>query len=872
MSLSSSLPSAFLPVDSVLDELLTALNSCDPLHSAVAQTRVLLQAPPGAGKTTRVPLALIQCNPKGSVLMLEPRRLAARAAARRMAAMLGEAVGRTVGYRVRLESRVSAETRITVVTEGVLTRLLRDNPDLPGVRWLLFDEFHERHLQGDLGLALALDCQEGLRDADNPLHILVMSATLDAEPLRELLAPCSIVGCLGRQWPVETRYLPPDTRVKAEVHAAGVIRRVLHEETGSVLVFLPGAAEINRVRTVLGDALPGVQIHALFGDLLPDAQDAAIAPAPPGIRKVVLATAIAESSLTIEGVRVVVDAGQARAARFDPGSGMSRLVTERVSQSSADQRRGRAGRLEPGLCLRLWPEEERLRPTARPEILDADLADLRLELALWGIEHFSGLRWLDAPPSDAWAQATDLLVQLDALAVQSGGKVLCTAHGRALAGLPVHPRVAHMLVCARERGFGGHACILAALLEERDPLGRGADSVDVRLRLHWLRSRPQHRLRELAKRLSGCLPQNQIESGTMQGQRADDTDEAAGLLLALAYPDRVAQARSGAETGLYRLSGGRGARLFTDDPLCRCEFLAVGELDGGGQNARIFQAAPLTLDEVRELFAGQIQTRQLVDWDSREEAVLAREQTCYGALVLRDVPLREPAPERTAAALVKGFRELGLQALPWTPELLQWRARVLFLRARGVGCGEHRAGCGAGKVFPDLRDGALMDLLEDWLIPAAVGVTRRAHFRTIDLKAALLALFDPVTLHEALRTLDTLAPESLRVPTGSHIRLRYPESLLTAEPVPSQPEAPVLAVKLQELFGLARTPEVAGVPVLVHLLSPAGRPLQVTADLAGFWASSYAAVRADMRGRYPRHPWPENPLEATPTRRTNPRK
>lgn len=861
-----------LPIDSVLNELLAVLAATN------TAARVLLQAPPGAGKTTRVPLALIQSSPADkvplangmshTVLMLEPRRLAAKAAARRMAAMLGEPVGRTVGYRVRLESRVSAETRITVVTEGVLTRMLRDTPDLPNVRWLIFDEFHERHLHGDLGLALALDCQEGLRDDANPLHILVMSATLDTAPLQALLATsaqmelCPVISCQGRQWPVETRYLPPDPRVKLEIHVAGVVRRILAEESGSILVFLPGAGEIARVRAALGDNFPAVQIHALFGDLPPEAQDAAIAPSPRGIRKVVLATSIAESSLTIEGVRVVIDAGLARVARFDPGSGMSRLTTERVSQSSADQRRGRAGRLEQGLCLRLWPEAEQLRPTARPEILDADLADLRLELALWGLDHFSALRWLDAPPQDAWNQATKLLTQLDALSPAANGKTLCTPHGLAMAALPVHPRVGHMLLRAQERGLAQTATLLAALMDERDPLS-SADSVDIRLRLHWLRSRSQHRLRDLARRLANVLssPSTRPANLAQTHTHSDDNDDAAGLLLALAYPDRVAQARSGGETGLFRLANGRGARLFPDDPLSRCEFLAVGALDGGGQNARVFQAAPLSLDDVRDLFAKHIHNHELVSWDSREEAVQARSQTCYEALILKDIPLRQPDPALATTALAKGLQEAGLHALPWTPELLQWRARVLFLHC----CGE--------TAFPDLRDTTLLALLEDWLLPAAMsaGVTRKTHFRNIDLKAALSSLFPAASLYESLRKLDALAPESLRVPSGSHIRLRYPESLLTAEPLPRTPEPPVLAVKLQELFGLAKTPQVAGVPVLVHLLSPAGRPLQVTADLAGFWGNSYAAVRADMRGRYPRHPWPENPLEAAPTRKVKPK-
>lgn len=850
------------PVDDILPELFAAFSQAD---------RVCLQAPPGTGKTTRIPPALLAHDGQ-AVLMLEPRRLAARAAARYMAAMRGEPAGRSVGYRVRMDSKVSAETRITVVTEGVLTRLLRADPELSGIGWLVFDEFHERHLQGDTGLALALDCQETLRDADNPLRILVMSATLESGPLVRLLGDCPLVHTAGTLWPVETSYLPALPHERTEAHMMRGLRSVF-SAPGSVLAFLPGEAEIRRVRDKLVEAaaarlLPDdLSVHPLYGDLPPAEQDAAIVPPPPGRRKLVLATSIAESSLTIEGVRVVVDAGLARSPRFDPGSGMGRLVTQRVSLSAAEQRRGRAGRLEPGLCVRLWDqgEEAGFRAVPRPEILDADLADLRLELALWGIHRPENLRWLDMPPAAAWEQATKLLLELEALrpSEAENGPPLCTDHGRAMAALPLHPRLAHMLIRSKKYYANSCACLLAVLMEERDPLRGTAQSVDLRLRLEWLARRPEHRLSALARRLERLLPQE-----SSRHSQADP--ELAGTLLALAYPERVAQHR-GNERGLFRLANGRGGWMDAADPLADAPYLAVGEVDGNGPDCRIFQAAPLDEALLRELFAAHITSEQHIRWDHREEIVTAREQELYAALILRDASLSSPAPAELCAAQLEGFRKLGLEALPWTPDLLQWRARVQFLRARNRARPDL-----VPDYFPDLTDATLLDTLEHWLLPIAPGMTRRSQWRNLDLRSGLLLLFPPHALHAALRVLDKEAPERLTVPSGSSIRLKYNEALLrTASPIEENmpeenpPEAPpVLAVKLQELFGLTRTPEVTGVPVLVHLLSPAGRPLQVTRDLAGFWKNGYPAVRAEMRGRYPRHPWPDNPLEAAPTKRT----
>ncbi|WP_411722694.1 ATP-dependent helicase HrpB [Nitratidesulfovibrio sp. SRB-5] len=879
-----------LPVDATLPRLLGVLAD---------GARAVLQAPPGAGKTTRVPLALLAAPwlAGRKVVLLEPRRLAARAAARRMAATLGEAVGDTVGYRMRLDTRVGPRTRVEVVTEGVLTRMLQADPELADVGCVIFDEFHERSLHADLGLALCLDCQEGLRP---DLRLVVMSATLDCGPVVALLGGCPVIESAGRAFPVDTRHLPPvrnwlpyETTPPGvlEDAVADAVRRALHETPGSLLVFLPGAGEIRRtVERLAGlSATPHgpVAVHALYGDMAPELQDAAIAPAPPGTRKVVLATAIAETSLTIDGVRVVIDAGLARVPRFDPRSGMSRLVTERVSLAGADQRRGRAGRTEPGTCWRLWREGEEaaLRPFARPEILDADLAPLLLELALWGVPDASALRWLDEPPQANLAQARELLILLGAL--DGAGRI--TPHGRRVAVLPLHPRLAHMVVRAEELGLGATACCVAALLEERDPL-RDAGA-DLRLRVALLAGDGRRtgnagggpmvvRLREAARqvaRLAGV----DIDAAAGKGKGARPCTrpdpEAAGEVLALAYPDRVAEGRG---QGQFRLACGRGAYLPPEDPLSREAFLAVGDMDGDAARGRIRRCAPLAREHIEEAFGASIAEGAFVVWDARTEAVAARRQRRLGALVLDDTPHDAADPEEVTAAVVAGIRSIGLHCLPWTPELEQWRARVALLRgldAGGTGriaedaqrmpprpdgsarpdksaCPDEFT-CPDDSIWPDVSEGALLAGLEHWLAPYLSGITRRAQFARIDLAGALAALLP----WELTRRLDAEAPERIEVPSGSQVLVDY-----AAE------GGPVLAVKLQEMFGAGETPRVAGgrVPLVVHLLSPAGRPLQVTRDLAGFWRTGYPAVRAEMRGRYPKHPWPEDPLAAPPTRLT----
>jgi len=836
-----------------LDRWIKALpvgDALQPLADALAHARAaVLQAPPGAGKTTLVPLTLLGAPWLAGrrILMLEPRRLATRAAARRMADMLGETVGQTVGYRTRLDTRVSGGTRIEVLTEGILIRLLQDDPALDGVGFVVFDEFHERSLDADLGLALTLEARRALRE---DLRLLVMSATLDGEPVARLIGDAPVVTSAGRSFAVEVRHLerPPADRIASAV--VSVIRRALAETEGSLLVFLPAGAEIRRAARLLAEVEldPDIIVAPLYGDLPQDAQDEAIRPAPEGRRKIVLATPIAETSLTIEGIRIVIDSGLMRVPRFEPRSGMTRLETVRVSQASAEQRRGRAGRLAPGVCYRLWPEAEQaqLRRFIAPEILEADLAPLALELARWGSADPAALAWLDAPPAAAYAQARELLRSLAAL--DEGGRI--TAHGRDMAMLGLHPRLAHMLLEARRMGRGRLAAATAALLGERDILkaGPGQRDADLRWRVELLHGdarspglpRGVTLERGALARARQAARQSEQRLRLRDGDALDPRDS--GRVLALAYPDRVAQRRSGSH-GQFLLSNGRGAELPAADPLAAEDFLAVAELDGEKRVARIFLAAPLSRAEIEEDFAGAIATVESVAWDARAEAVLARRQQLLGALVLKDEPLAEPPAERVAAAMLDGIRALGLAALPWTRDAESLRRRVLFLRRLDPAA-----------EWPDLADAALLADLEEWLAPYLAGVTRRSQLERLDLAALLRQRL----AWEQQQALDRLAPTHVRVPSGSRLPIDYGAG-----------DVPVLAVRLQEMFGARETPSVAGgrVPLLLHLLSPAGRPLQVTRDLAGFWAGSYPVVRSEMRGRYPKHAWPDDPLAAAPTAR-----
>lgn len=861
-----------LPIEKVLPELKEKLR---------LNPNAVLLADPGAGKTTRVPLALLD-EPwlKGRrILMLEPRRLAARAAAQYMSATLGEPVGLTVGYRVRLDTRVGPETRIEVITEGVLTRLLQEDPSLEDVGLVIFDEFHERSLHADLGLALCLQSQAILRE---DLKILVMSATLDAEAIARLLEDAPVVASEGRAYPVETRYLPQRPEGSIEAAVTRSIVKALQDEPGDLLVFLPGAGEIRRVAERLEEQgmARTVRIAPLYGGLSAEEQDRAIAPCPPGERKVVLATSIAETSLTVEGVRVVVDSGLMRVPRFSPRTGMTRLETVPVSRASADQRRGRAGRQGPGVCYRLWTEENnrRLAPQSLPEMLEADLAPLALELAVWGADP-QELRWLDAPPAGALAQARELLGQLGALS--EDGAV--TPHGKRMAELGLHPRLAHMVLQAIPLSLGDLACELAALLSERDPLrGRqAAADADVRLRVEALRAadasggpgRPGQAAavhgrsaaqahgygadpaacRRIAaeasrwKRTLGLPASGPGREGSAGGPpaaepgRGSDID-ASGLLLAFAYPDRIAQRKAG---GRFLLASGRGAAFAAPQPLGQEPWLVVAELDDQGADGRIGLAAPVELSDLKQRFAERIVVEESVAWDRSAQAVRARRRERLGALVLQDAPLADPDPEAALQALLQGIAAEGLAILPWSRAARRLQQRLCFVQRHDPG-------------WPDVCDAALGADLAGWLGPHLYGLKSREELQRLDLAAILEAMLS----WERRRELDELAPTHIVVPSGSRIPVDY-----------SDPASPVLAVRLQELFGLAETPRImrGRIALTLHLLSPAQRPVQVTQDLASFWQNAYFEVKKDLKGRYPKHYWPDDPRSAVPTNRTRPR-
>jgi ATP-dependent helicase HrpB len=825
-----------LPIDSVLPAIRDAL---------AQRVNLVLSAPPGAGKTTRVPPALLSASwaKEGRIVLLQPRRLAARAAAQRMADERGEAVGETVGYRVRLDRRIGPKTRIESVTTGLFLRQLQGDPELKGVAAILFDEFHERSLDGDLALALALESQQSLRP---DLRLVVMSATLDTAQIAALLPDAETVASEGRTFPVETRHLGDASGRGIERIEDRVTKAVLqatHEETGDALVFLPGLAEIRRVQTALRDRLAeqDFAILPLHGDLPLAEQDIALKPDPRGRRKIVLATSIAETSLTIDGIRLVIDSGQKRLPQFDPTTGMTRLGTARVSLAAAQQRRGRAGRTAPGVCYRLWSEasERAFAPFDPPEILSADLAPFALELGSWGTTDPGQLALLDQPPEAPLAQARDLLRRLGALDAQHRS----TAHGKAMSELGAHPRLSHMILKAKEQGSGSLACDLASLLSERDLVKGRNEDADLRHRLDLLHGEGQ------AERGARDRVRRSAEAWRKQlGVALDRSPDrnAIGAVVALAYPDRLAQRRGG--PGQYRLSNGKGARLNETDPLAREEFLAVAALDGDRREARIFLAAPLTLAEIESDFAEAIETVEAIAWNSRTETVEPKSERRLWSLVLEERALATPSGDAVVAAMVAGIREMGLGALPWTPDIEAWRQRIAFLR--GVE--------GEGGDWPDLSDAALLARLEDWLAPFLSGVTRRAHLARVDLKAALEALLD----WKLKKKLDEAAPTHIAVPSGSRIAIDY-----------SDPASPVLGVRLQEMFGAVDTPRLAGgrVPLLLHLLSPARRPVQVTRDLASFWKNGYAAVRADLRGQYPKHFWPDDPLQAEPTARAKPR-
>jgi ATP-dependent RNA helicase HrpB len=810
-----------LPIDAVLPALRAAL---------AGSAAVVLQAPPGAGKTTRIPLALLDAPWLGgkSILMLEPRRLAATNAARFMAQLLGEAVGGRVGYAIRYERKISRVTRIEVVTEGILIRRLQSDPELAGVGLVIFDEFHERNLNSDLALALCRDAQLGLRD---DLKLLVMSATLDAAPVARLLGDCPLVGSEGRSYPVAVRYLNQEPSGRVSDYVPARVRRALAETSGDLLVFLPGTGEIRRCAEALADLAERIDIRPLYGNLPFAEQERAILPG--ARRKVVLATNIAETSLTIDGVAVVVDAGLERRPRFDAARGMTTLETVRISRAGADQRAGRSGRLGPGVCYRLWTEgtQGALLPFSPPEIRSADLAPLALDLARWGVQDASQLAWLDPPPSGRLAGARALLQLLGALNRQ--GRL--TSLGAQMAELPAHPRLARLLVAAQTEGTPGLGADLAALLGERDLIGglrsTHASDSDLFDRLDVLHRRGN----EAAARASRYWRQKLGVTGRKLSTDADSV----GRLLAVAYPDRIGREREPG-SGRYLFSGGYGGRLSSRSAVKHGEWLVAVEVVGQpGGEGEIRLASVLSKEMVEELFGKALDWQRDVDWDERAGRVVAREVRRLGALSLQERPVKATADD-TVPALLAVIRRKGLALFDWSEPARQ-------LRARGQLVAAHRSG------WPDLSDAVLLDKLEEWLAPHLVGVTSFAGLRKVDLYSALQGVLGRQRQQELVR----LAPERLKVPSGSNIRLDY-----AAE------DGPVLACKLQELFGLADTPGVVGgtVPVLIHLLSPARRPLAVTRDLRSFWNGVYPEVKKEMKGRYPRHPWPDDPWNAVATR------
>jgi ATP-dependent helicase HrpB len=815
-----------LPIDDAMPALTEALR---------AANAVVLVAPPGAGKTTRVPLVLAD-EPWAAgrkIIVLEPRRLAARAAAARMAATLGEATGETVGYRVRFGSKISRRTRVELVTEGVFTRMVLDEPALDGVAALLFDEFHERSLDADLGLALARDVQRGLRD---DLKILVMSATIDGARVARLLGDAPVIASEGRAFPVDTRYLGRDPAVPIERQVADAAARALRVEPGSVLAFLPGAGEIRRTETLLRERVsdPTIDIVPLYGALDAEVQDRAIAPSPPGRRKVVLATSIAETSLTIEGVRIVVDSGLARVPRYEPDIGLTRLETVRASRAAVDQRRGRAGRTEPGVCYRLWdePQTASLAPYTQPEILSADLSSLVLDLAQWGVADPAALSFLDPPPQPAWREARGLLGELNAL--DADGRI--TAEGKSLRALALPPRLARMIVDSHRNGAGEAAAEIAAILTER---GLGGDSVDLEHRLDQFsrdRSPRASSARDLARRwASQVAASEKIEP--------EERGLSTGLMLAYAFPDRVARNRG---NGSFVLANGRGAAVEQTAPLARAPYIAIGEMTGTAASGRILLAAQITQDEIERHFAEHIQSVDEISFDRGAMALRARRKRVLHAITLSEATLAVVPSEDTARIFADGLIAAGLDRLPWSKAAKQWRDRVTFLR---------RA---EGETWPDLSDTGLAARRDDWLVPMLYDKTALKDVSAGDLSEALMGLLP----WELRARLDREAPTHFEAPTGSMLAIDY-----EAE------QGPTIAVRLQELFGLNTHPSIAAgkVPLVLELLSPAQRPVQVTRDLPGFWRGSYGAVRSDLRGRYPRHPWPEDPASALPTRRAKPR-
>ncbi len=846
---------SLLPISAVLEQLKLRLHE---------RNEVVLQAPPGAGKTTVVPLALLDQAWLGGrkILLLQPRRIAARAAAVRMAQLLGEAVGQTVGYRIRMDSCISDSTRIEVITEGILTHQLQRDPGLEHVGLVIFDEFHERNLDSDLCLALSLHGRELFREG-SPLKLLVMSATMDGDAVATLLDNAPIVTASGRQFPVVTHYGEPHQLRDSIIQPAiNTVLQALREQPGSILVFLPGQREISAVARGLTEALMSrgeqqVHVTPLYGGLSLEQQQQAVLPAPTGTRKIVLSTNLAETSLTIEGVTVVVDSGLVREALFDPTTGMTRLTTRRISRASAEQRQGRAGRQAPGFCYRLWTEQQQARLVAHatPEMLQADLAPMALQLLSWGVEDSSELRWLDPPPQAPYRQAISILERSGATFKSKSGNFQLTPHGVRLAQMPLHPRLAHMLLVGCDIHATETACLLAAILSERNPVAdRGVDiATTVAVLMGESRCPPAlqgwfKRVWQEARRFARLA--SEVHKPRKFAIEVAQQDML-GVLLASAYPDRIARLRVDGDGYQYQLSNGRSAVLPREDGLVGTQWLAVGELGGqvGEPVDRIYSASALSPQNFNEILSIVVTEVEHVEWDYRKERFIAERRSLIGSILLASQPLEEVSEAARAAALLGMVRKKGLAVLPWSRNLQQWRARVMLL---------HRTWADTeNNPWPDLSDAALMQALESWLQPYLGPVRRIEDFQALDIKGMLRVLLPwPLPLE-----LERMAPERWAVPSGSSVAIDYSQ------------DPPVLAVKLQEMFGCEETPTIADgrVALLIHLLSPGQQPLQITQDLAGFWRSGYQDVKREMKGRYPKHPWPDDPLQAVATRHTKKR-
>lgn len=857
-----------LPIINILPQLLDVLGQRD---------EAIVVAPPGAGKTTQIPLSLLDAKwlGKQKVLMLEPRRLAARAAAYRMASMLGEKAGQTIGYRIRHDTCVSQQTRVEVVTEGILTRMIQNNPALDGIGIVIFDEFHERSLEADLGLALILQARQLFRE-DIPLKLLLMSATLDDEAIARLLDSAPIIRSEGKMYPVEVHYSDaskPDMQKLAE-EVAQKVNEVFRQEQGSMLVFLPGQKEIQQVYKLLAPLQTGrVMVTPLYGNLSLDEQNKAIEAVPEGRRKIVLATDIAETSLTIHGIRVVIDAGLSRKPVFDPASGMTRLHTKRLSRTSSVQRMGRAGRTEAGSCYRLWSasQQQQLIAYTAPEILQADLVPLALQLLLWGVDDPAELQWLDPPPVATYQQAIQLLQQLGALRKkQSGNSPMhwtLSEHGNAMAHLPLHPRLAHMLLMGQHFGLYEQACMIAAILSERDPFQSKPGELterdaDIQLRIDFLKT-PTNNTEHLSRGINRAVLKRirsqlqdfrKLEVGSVK-RRVNDPGNPVwtGFLIALAYPERIAQQRQAGSTE-YRMSSGRAAQLEQQDLLQQHPYLAIAQAGSykGASSERIYLAAPLDESFFKAELATQVEQKQSLYWDNSKEKLVAEEQSCIGQLVIRRKESKTIAQQDKQKLLLELIRQRGLGILPWTDELRQWQSRILLLRELER-CDEKST-----NDWPDVSDAELLNTLENWLAPYLENVNQLKHFAELDLKQILGNMLD----WTQQKKLDEQAPVRIEVPSGSLIRIDYLES------------PPVLAVRLQEMFGCETTPTIANhkIALKIHLLSPAQRPLQVTQDLATFWKNTYQEVKREMKGRYPKHIWPDDPLKEGATRYTTKKK